>query len=115
MTLISSLDWKCTCVKIFLLFVVVIIWLIALIISPSRYIQSLILFLLPYLFLRCISSYLFTPPSLFLFAKQNVLDGDLCEQFNLLDSQKQTSIAEELNRSVGEVLKKLEDLRNRCL
>lgn len=29
--------------------------------------------------------------------------------------QKQSSIAEELDRTVGEVLKKLEDIRNRIL
>jgi splicing factor 3B subunit 3 len=44
---------------------------------------------------------------------KNVLDGDLCEMYNLLDVAKQKTIAEELDRSVSEVSKKLEDMRAR--
>eukprot|EP00053_Salpingoeca_punica_P015507 m.143210 g.143210 ORF g.143210 m.143210 type:complete len:1195 (+) comp16736_c0_seq1:55-3639(+) len=44
---------------------------------------------------------------------KNVVDGDLCEQYNSLDIRKKRSIAEELDRSAGDVSKKLEDLRNR--
>ncbi|KZS98614.1 hypothetical protein SISNIDRAFT_515078 [Sistotremastrum niveocremeum HHB9708] len=40
-----------------------------------------------------------------------VVDGDLCETFARLPAQKQASIAGELDRTVGEVLKKLEQLR----
>ncbi|KDQ21634.1 hypothetical protein BOTBODRAFT_26066 [Botryobasidium botryosum FD-172 SS1] len=40
-----------------------------------------------------------------------VVDGDLCERFALLPAGKQSSIAGELDRTVGEVLKKLEGLR----
>ena len=40
-----------------------------------------------------------------------VVDGDLCEQFSRLPAQKQSAIAAELDRTVGEVLKKLEQLR----
>ena len=40
-----------------------------------------------------------------------VVDGDLCEQFARLPAQKQSAIAVELDRTVGEVLKKLEQLR----
>jgi len=40
-----------------------------------------------------------------------VVDGDLCERFALLPSNRQSSIAGELDRTVGEVLKKLEALR----
>ena len=40
-----------------------------------------------------------------------VVDGDLCETFARLPAQKQSSIAGELDRSVGEVLKKLDSLR----
>lgn len=40
-----------------------------------------------------------------------VVDGDLCEQFARLPTNKQSSIAAELDRTVGEVLKKLEQLR----
>ena len=40
-----------------------------------------------------------------------VVDGDLCEMFARLPGTKQSAIAGELDRSVGEVLKKLEQLR----
>ncbi|SJK97148.1 probable Pre-mRNA-splicing factor RSE1 [Armillaria ostoyae] len=42
---------------------------------------------------------------------KGVVDGDLCETFATLPGPKQSSIAGELDRSVGEVLKKLEQLR----
>lgn len=45
---------------------------------------------------------------------KNVIDGDLCEQFNSLDLAKQKSIAEDLDRRTpAEVSKKLEDIRTR--
>ena len=40
-----------------------------------------------------------------------VVDGDLCETFARLPAPKQGAIAGELDRTVGEVLKKLEQLR----
>lgn len=40
-----------------------------------------------------------------------VVDGDLCETYARLPAAKQSSIANELDRSVGEVLKKLEQMR----
>ncbi|CAF4641009.1 unnamed protein product, partial [Rotaria socialis] len=43
----------------------------------------------------------------------NVLDGDLCEQYNHLDINKQKMIAEGLDRTTSEVAKKLEDIRTR--
>ncbi|KAI9916391.1 hypothetical protein PsorP6_018104 [Peronosclerospora sorghi] len=46
---------------------------------------------------------------------KNVTDGDLCEQFSTLSVEKQTSVAEDLDRTPAEVLKKLEDIRNRLL
>eukprot|EP00658_Telonema_sp_P-2_P014597 TRINITY_DN15549_c0_g1_i4.p1 TRINITY_DN15549_c0_g1~~TRINITY_DN15549_c0_g1_i4.p1 ORF type:complete len:313 (-),score=85.59 TRINITY_DN15549_c0_g1_i4:296-1111(-) len=46
---------------------------------------------------------------------KDVVDGELCEQFLLLKPEVQNSIAEELDRSPNEVLKKLEELRNRVL
>eukprot|EP01116_Phalansterium_solitarium_P022015 TRINITY_DN7109_c0_g1_i1.p1 TRINITY_DN7109_c0_g1~~TRINITY_DN7109_c0_g1_i1.p1 ORF type:complete len:1188 (+),score=598.46 TRINITY_DN7109_c0_g1_i1:160-3723(+) len=46
---------------------------------------------------------------------KDVIDGDLCEQFSSLDVEKQRSIAEELDRTPMEVVKKLEDFRNRLL
>ena len=41
------------------------------------------------------------------FALQSVIDGDLCEYFNSLDSSKRRSIAEELDRTPAEVKSKL--------
>ena len=40
-----------------------------------------------------------------------VVDGDLCETYARLPGSKQQAIAGELDRTVGEVLKKLEQLR----
>lgn len=42
-----------------------------------------------------------------------VIDGDLCEQFSLMESVKQKQVAEELGKSSNEILKKLEDIRTR--
>ena len=42
---------------------------------------------------------------------KSVVDGDLCEMFARLPGTKQSAIAGELDRTVGEVLKKLEQLR----
>uniref|UniRef100_T1J553 Splicing factor 3B subunit 3 n=1 Tax=Strigamia maritima TaxID=126957 RepID=T1J553_STRMM len=44
---------------------------------------------------------------------KNVIDGDLCEQFNSIDPNKQKSITEDLDRTPSEVSKKLEDIRTR--
>ena len=41
---------------------------------------------------------------------KNVIDGDLCEQFNSIDAAKQKSIAEELDRIPAEVI--IENLNN---
>lgn len=38
------------------------------------------------------------------FVLQSVIDGDLCEYFNSLDSSKRRNIAEELDRTPAEVL-----------
>jgi len=46
---------------------------------------------------------------------KDVIDGDLCEQFSTLDPDKQKQIADELDRTPMEVMKKLEDIRNRLL
>ena len=46
---------------------------------------------------------------------QDVIDGDLCEQFSSLPYEKQKLVASGLDRTVGEVVKKLEDTRNRLL
>eukprot|EP00211_Chloroparvula_japonica_P000395 CAMPEP_0119132890 /NCGR_PEP_ID=MMETSP1310-20130426/12524_1 /TAXON_ID=464262 /ORGANISM="Genus nov. species nov., Strain RCC2339" /LENGTH=1215 /DNA_ID=CAMNT_0007123557 /DNA_START=66 /DNA_END=3713 /DNA_ORIENTATION=+ len=42
---------------------------------------------------------------------KDAIDGDLCEQFAILDSAKQNKIAEELDRTPAEVQKKLEGIR----
>eukprot|EP00040_Diaphanoeca_grandis_P039239 m.258510 g.258510 ORF g.258510 m.258510 type:complete len:1196 (+) comp36678_c0_seq1:191-3778(+) len=47
------------------------------------------------------------------FPVKNVIDGDLCEQYNSLDARKKKQIAEDLDRTPAEVSKKLEDIRNR--
>lgn len=47
------------------------------------------------------------------FPVKNVIDGDLCEQFNSIDPNKQKSITEDLDRTPSEVSKKLEDIRTR--
>lgn len=49
------------------------------------------------------------------FPVKDTIDGDLCEQFSALPADKQQSIAAELERTPGEVLKKLEDMRNKIL
>jgi len=49
------------------------------------------------------------------FPVKNVIDGDLCEQFMDLEVEKQKTIGSELDRSPMEVMKKLEDIRNRLL
>lgn len=46
---------------------------------------------------------------------QDVIDGDLCEQYPTLTSELQRKIADELDRTPGEILKKLEDIRNRII
>ncbi|KAL4425697.1 hypothetical protein ABPG75_009713 [Micractinium tetrahymenae] len=51
----------------------------------------------------------------FYFPVKDVVDGDLCEQFPQLPADKARGVAEELDRTPGEVLKKLEDIRNRII
>lgn len=46
---------------------------------------------------------------------QDVTDGDLCEQFTSLAPTLQGTIAGDLDRTPGEVAKKIEDARNRIL
>lgn len=48
-------------------------------------------------------------------AVKNFIDGDLCEQFKMMDLDKQEMLAEELDRQPVEVIKKLEDITNRIL
>ncbi|XP_022661518.1 splicing factor 3B subunit 3-like [Varroa jacobsoni] len=47
------------------------------------------------------------------FPVKNIIDGDLCEQYNSLDAAKQKQIAEDLDRQPHEVAKQLEDIRTR--
>ncbi|CAD6195500.1 unnamed protein product [Caenorhabditis auriculariae] len=44
---------------------------------------------------------------------KSVIDGEICEQFSLMPSEKQKAVAEELGKSVSEISKKLEDIRTR--
>lgn len=37
-----------------------------------------------------------------------MIDGDLCNEYRLLSMQKQAQIAQELDRTTSEVLKKIE-------
>ncbi|XP_068246982.1 splicing factor 3B subunit 3 [Palaemon carinicauda] len=49
----------------------------------------------------------------YFFPVKNVIDGDLCEQFNMVDAGKQRNIAEELDKTPNELSKRLEDIRTR--
>uniref|UniRef100_A0A2P2HZU1 Splicing factor 3B subunit 3 n=1 Tax=Hirondellea gigas TaxID=1518452 RepID=A0A2P2HZU1_9CRUS len=49
----------------------------------------------------------------YFFPVKNVIDGDLCEQFNMVDSNKQRSIAEDLDKTPSELSKRLEDIRTK--
>lgn len=49
------------------------------------------------------------------FPVKDCLDGDLCEQFRLLDYKRQQAIAEELVCTPAEVDKKLEEMQNKVL
>lgn len=44
---------------------------------------------------------------------KSVVDGDLCEQYNSLPAEKRRMIADELDRPVADVQKKIEDMRVR--
>ncbi|CAK4081804.1 unnamed protein product [Aphanomyces euteiches] len=46
---------------------------------------------------------------------KDVADGDLCDQFGMLSAEKQIKIAQDLDQTPMEVLKKLEDIRNGLL
>jgi len=45
----------------------------------------------------------------------HVVDGDLCDAFNGMSYEEQNKIAERLDRTIGEIMKKLEDTRNLLL
>jgi splicing factor 3B subunit 3 len=55
------------------------------------------------------------PSTLRLSRPQDVVDGDLCEAFASLPAARQKAVAADLERTPGEVAKKLEDVRNRVL
>ncbi len=46
---------------------------------------------------------------------KDVSDGDLCDQYATLSLEKQKSIGADLDRTPNEILKKMEDIRNRLL
>ena len=49
------------------------------------------------------------------FPVKDCVDGDLCEQFASLDRRKQVAVAEELVTTPAEVVKRMEEMRNRVL
>ncbi|GLC59841.1 hypothetical protein PLESTB_001541500 [Pleodorina starrii] len=49
------------------------------------------------------------------FPVRSCVDGDLCGQYASIPAKKQQMIAEAMDRTPGEVLKKLEDIRNKIL
>ena len=46
---------------------------------------------------------------------KDVIDGDLCQMFGHLEFNKQRVLSDELDRTPPEVLKKLEQFRNKLL
>ncbi|KAF9434587.1 Splicing factor 3B subunit 3 [Entomortierella beljakovae] len=46
---------------------------------------------------------------------KGTIDGDICEQYNLLSGDKKRIIAEELDRTPAEIQKKIEDMRIRAI
>lgn len=46
---------------------------------------------------------------------QNIIDGDLCESFALLPADAQKRIAEDFEKTPADLLKQLDDIRNRIL
>ncbi|ORZ13418.1 CPSF A subunit region-domain-containing protein [Lobosporangium transversale] len=46
---------------------------------------------------------------------KGTVDGDICEQYNLLSGDKKRMIAEELDRTPAEIQKKIEDMRIRAI
>ncbi|KAI1313025.1 Splicing factor 3B subunit 3 [Mortierella claussenii] len=46
---------------------------------------------------------------------KGTVDGDVCEQYNLLPGDKKRMIAEELDRTPAEIQKKIEDMRIRAI
>ncbi|KAG0056642.1 Splicing factor 3B subunit 3 [Gryganskiella cystojenkinii] len=46
---------------------------------------------------------------------KGTVDGDMCEQYNLLSGDKKRMIAEELDRTPAEIQKKIEDMRIRAI
>lgn len=49
------------------------------------------------------------------FPVKDVLDGELCEQFSQLSADAQQRVAGELERTPAEVLRKIEEIRNRIM
>ncbi|KAM0044829.1 hypothetical protein Hdeb2414_s0010g00357821 [Helianthus debilis subsp. tardiflorus] len=49
------------------------------------------------------------------FPVKDVIDGDLCEQYPTLPLDIQRKIADELDRTPAEILKKLEEVRNKIV
>ncbi len=46
---------------------------------------------------------------------KDVVDGDLCELYGRLDFKQQKTLSDELDRNPSEIIKKLEDMRNKII
>ncbi|CAD8154884.1 unnamed protein product [Paramecium pentaurelia] len=46
---------------------------------------------------------------------KSIIDGDLCDQFGNMQYNKQRAVAEEFDRTPADIIKKLEDIRNKIL
>lgn len=49
------------------------------------------------------------------FPSRDVLDGDLCSMYGRLPADRARAVGAELDRTAGEVLKKVEDIANRII
>lgn len=105
-TTTSSSIWRCTCARSSPPCAAETTSALDHITSQSRFVPAVCVLLFSLLFVYFFSNLAFVCP-------QNVIDGDLCEQFNSMDPHKQKSVAEELDRTPPEVSKKLEDIRTR--
>ena len=55
------------------------------------------------------------PFNIYIHSTKAVVDGDLCEEFSSLAYSKKRAMAEEFDRTPADIMKKLEDVRNKIL
>jgi splicing factor 3B subunit 3 len=46
---------------------------------------------------------------------KDIVDGDLCEQFNSLDLAHQKAIADELDRPIPSLIKKMDQIKSKII